>query len=78
MNLVREIGRRLPEPIKSPITKLYQKWNQKWSTKVIVDKEMIEDLIDFYNMKFGYAEYKLSYDEAISLCKVAGRINADF
>jgi len=74
MNLVLKIGKHLPKRIKRLITLLYQ----KWSTKIIVDKEMIEDLIDFYNMKLGYTEYKLSYDEAISLCKVAWRLNADF
>jgi ubiquinone/menaquinone biosynthesis C-methylase UbiE len=73
MNLVGKIGKLVPEPIKVPLTKLYGKWDSKY----ILDKEMIEDLTEFYNMSFKNSEYRLSYEEAISLCKVAVRINAD-
>lgn len=73
MNLVRKIEKHLPKPIKVPLTQLYGKWN----SKIVLDKEMIEDLTEFYNMRFKDNEYRLSYEEAISFCKVAGRINAD-
>lgn len=71
MNLVEEIGKHLPRPIKIPLARLYKKWN----ARTVLNKEMIEDLTEFYNKSFS--ESKLSYEEAINLCKVAVRINAD-
>jgi|GEM_PF-1826951 len=73
MNLVKLIGNHLPKHIKVPLTS----YIRKWDSKTILDKEMIEDLTEFYNMSFKNSEYMLSYEEAISLCKVAVRINAD-
>lgn len=73
MNVVRKIGNLVPKPIKVPLTQIYGKWNSKF----ILDKEMIEDLTEFYNMTFKNSEYRLSCEEAISLCKVAVKINAD-
>lgn len=73
MSLVGKIGKLVPKPIKVSLTKLYGKWDSKF----ILDKEMIEDITEFYNMSFKNSEYLLSYEEAISLCKVAVRINAD-
>ena len=64
------IGKLVPRSIKVP---LYRKWNSKF----ILDKEMIEDLTEFYNMSFKNNEYRLNYAEAIYLCKVAVRINSD-
>jgi SAM-dependent methyltransferase len=73
MNLVEEIGNHLPKPIKIPLARLYQKWN----ARTVLNKEMIEDLTEFYNMSFKNSESMLCYEEAINLCKVAVRINAD-
>lgn len=73
MNVVRKIGNIVPKPIKVPLTKIYGKWNSKY----ILDKEMVEDLTEFYNMSFKNSESRLSYEEAIRLCEVAVRINAD-
>jgi len=74
MNFARRIGKYLPKHIKGPLIQLYR----RWSSRILLDKEQIKDLIEFYNMKFGYNEAKLSYDEAICLCKVGWRVNADF
>jgi SAM-dependent methyltransferase len=71
--LVEDIGKYLPRPIKRLITNLYQRLGRR----VITDKEMIENLTEFYNLRFTNSEYRLSYKEAISLCEVAVRINAD-
>ena len=73
MNLVEKIGNHLPKHIRIPLARLYQKWN----ARTVLNKEMIEDLTEFYNKSFVNSEYKLSYEEAINLCKVAVRINAD-
>ena len=70
--LVR-IGRRLPKKIKEPLKQLYS----KWYSNVILDKRLIKDLAEFYNTSYNYSWFELNYEEAVNLCKVAIRINAD-
>lgn len=71
MDFVKRIGRYIPAHIKGHLC-------QNLDTKLVLDKKLIEDLIEFYNMRFGYSEAKMSYNEAIHLSKVAWRVNADF
>lgn len=74
MDLIRNIAKYLPAAVEVPLTKLYGKWN----SSVALDKRMIRDLIEFHNGSSKYSDFKLGYDEAICLCKIAARINADF
>jgi 2-polyprenyl-3-methyl-5-hydroxy-6-metoxy-1,4-benzoquinol methylase len=73
MYLVGKIGKFVPKPIREIINQLYRKWN----ARTVLNKEMIEDLTEFYNMSFKNSESKLSYKEATCLCKIALGINAN-
>jgi len=63
--LIKQVGKHLPIFIKNPLIGLYQKWN----SKIIWDKELMRDLMDFYN---------LSYDETRCLLKLGRRLFCDF
>ena len=71
--IIKGIEKHLPKQIKEPLKRIYAKWN----SKIILDKGLIKDLIEFYNANFNYHDFKLSYSDTIFLCKLGTRLNAD-
>lgn len=63
--IIKYVGKRLPIFVKEPLIQIYQKWN----SKIILDKELIRDLMDIYN---------LSYDETKCMLKLGRRLFCDF
>ena len=63
--VIKQVGKHLPIFIKNTLINLYQKWN----SKIIWDKELIRDLMEYYN---------LSYDETKCMLKLARRLFCDF
>ena len=62
---IKQMGEHLPAFVKKPIVQLYQKLNPK----IIWDKELIRDLMEYYN---------LSYDETKCMLKLGHRLACDF
>jgi hypothetical protein len=54
--IIKHTGERLPMFIREPLIRLYQKQNQK----IIWDKELMRDLMEYYNNKnsFDFMPYK--------------------
>ena len=60
-SIIKYVGKRLPNVLKEPLIQIYQKWN----SKIIWDKELIKDLMLFFD---------LSYDETLCMLKVGRRV----
>ena len=65
MNIYKIMEKYLPVFIKNPLIDLYQKWN----SKIIWDKELIKDLVEYSH---------LSYDETIARLKLGSKPFIDF
>lgn len=63
--IVKRTGEDLPMFIREPLIHLYQKWN----SKIIWDKELMRDLMEYYN---------LSYNETKCMLKLGRRLFCDF
>lgn len=63
--IVKRAGEHMPMFVREPLIRLYQKWN----SKVIWDKELIRELMEYYN---------LSYDETKCMLKLGRRLFCDF
>ena len=69
--IIKRTGERLPMFIREPLFRLYQKRNQK----IIWDKELMRDLMEYYNLSH---EDNLSYDEVKCMLKLGRRLFCDF
>ena len=41
------------------------------------NRKLFKNLIDFYNSYFNYSKFKITYSEALNICRLAVRLNAD-
>jgi len=60
-SIIKNVGKLLPNVLKEPLIQIYQKWN----SRIIWDKELINDLMEFFD---------LSYDETLCMLKVGRRV----
>lgn len=64
--MVMRIGRHLPKRIKTPLWEIYFKYN--------IDRKLLKDLMEFCNTRYNF---NLTYDEAIYMVKLGGRLVAN-
>ena len=63
--MIKNLGKKLPEPIKKLLIWVYDKWN----SKTILDKNMVKDLAEYFD---------LTYKETICMLKVGTKLNKVF
>jgi len=71
MKRMIEAGENLPGPSKKLLGPIWR----ILSNKVILDKRLIRDLVEFYNLN---SEFKLNEKEAMLLCKLGNRLTTDY
>ena len=69
--IIKRAGERLPMFVREPLIRLYQKSN----SKTIWDKELMIDLMEYYNLNH---DDNLSYDETKCMIKLGRRLFCDF
>ena len=63
-NIKNLIRRKLPELIKKLLSRVYNKWN----LRVVLDKNLVKDLAEYFN---------LSYEQTLCMLKVGTRLNKE-
>jgi 2-polyprenyl-3-methyl-5-hydroxy-6-metoxy-1,4-benzoquinol methylase len=71
---VSKIGKQiLPRRIRSFLNAI----PSKWDSAAILDKQLVRDLMEFYNQDMAYTDFSLTYGEAVYLLKLGLRLDAD-
>jgi 2-polyprenyl-3-methyl-5-hydroxy-6-metoxy-1,4-benzoquinol methylase len=71
--MIKPIASLLPEGIRDVLRPLYKKLTR--AEKVRIDRRLLQNLVDFHNLN---NDHKLTFDEAVSLCKLGKRLMADW
>lgn len=68
-SMIKRIYGHMPESIKEPLLSAYARYN----SKVILDKKLINDLVEFSNQ--NYAWFHLNFDEVVWLGRLGNKLN---